>query len=152
MKEHRLERLYLAEYTLGDWYDENGVWVCKTLELPWKNNQRDDPRTPENEASCIPEGTYTVTKEKPIPPDDPQGRRFRPYGHFRIHNVPGRSGILVHRITFVKDLKGCIGVGNRLVDINKDGIPDMLESSKTLEHMYRTFPEVFKLRITYKRV
>lgn len=152
MIEHRIERTYTPNYTIGEWYDDNGIMICKTLELPWLDNKRDDPRTPENEASCIPEGVYTVTKEKPIPPDDPQGRRYRPYGHFRLHNVPGRSGILVHRITFVKDLKGCIGVGSKFSDINKDGVPDMLESSKTLESMYKSFPEVFKLRIEMKRV
>lgn len=152
MKTHRIERVYLATSTPGSWYDDQGVMTCKTLELPWRNNQRDDPNTKENEASCIPEGTYTVTKEKPILADDPQGRKFRPYGHFRIHNVKGRSGILVHRITYVKDLLGCIGVGSKFVDLNNDGVPDVVESGKTLEAMYQSFPDVFQLEITMKRV
>ena len=86
----------------------------------------------------------------PIPKDDPSGRKARAYRHFRLYAVPGRSGILIHRITYVKDLQGCIGVGNRFHDFNKDGVPDMAESSSALEWMADNLPEKLYLNITKK--
>lgn len=144
------ERVYLPTETLGSWYDENHEVLCKILELPWKDNQRN--------ISCFPEGRYRVTKEQPIPEDnlgttdvdESGGRRPRNYWHFRIHDVPGRSGILVHRITFVKDLLGCQGVGSRFVDLNKDGILDVEGSRKKLEWLVYTLPNEFYLNVTKK--
>jgi len=147
---HDIKRVRLASSSPGSWYDEKGNLVCKTLELPDRNNQRDNVNTPENEAGCINVGTYLVTKEEPIPANDPLGRKERPYGHFRLHNVPGRSGILVHRITYVKDLLGCIGTGGRFVDLNADGIPDVVESGKKLQWMYDNLPDKFWLRISWR--
>lgn len=141
--EHVIERVYLPTSTPGSWYDEKGQLVCKTLEPRWLNNQRDNKATEENDASCIPEGTYIVRKNPPKP--------SRNYGYFRFDHVEGRSGILVHRITYVKDLLGCIGVGGRHVDLNKDGIPDIVDSSKKLQWMYENLPEVFKLTIIERR-
>jgi hypothetical protein len=34
-----IERVYLPTETLGSWYID-GVMVTKTMELPWKENQR----------------------------------------------------------------------------------------------------------------
>lgn len=119
------------------------------MELPWRLNQR--------KISCIPEAVYRVTKEKPIPKDNPNtpqdesgGRKPRDYGHFRIHDVPNRSGVLVHRITFVKDLLGCIGVGGRFHDFNSDGVPDMADSSSKLQWMVENMPDEFELEISRK--
>ncbi|GIV35411.1 MAG: hypothetical protein KatS3mg031_2946 [Chitinophagales bacterium] len=133
-----LKRKYHDGYTLGTLY-VNDVEAAKTLELPWKENKRG--------ISCIPEGNYHVTKEAPIPQHDGDKRKPRPYWHFRVHDVPGRSGILIHRITFVKDLRGCIGVASRLWDINRDGIPDALESGKKLQWLVDNLPDKFELKI-----
>jgi len=129
-----LERVYLPTETLGSIYDENKQLICKTMELPDKGNARS--------ISCIPEGTYKVIKQLP--------KVGRDYPYFRLPSVPGRSGILIHKITFVKDLKGCIGVGGRFQDLNNDGVPDMVESGKTLQHMIDTLPDEFLLKITKK--
>lgn len=134
-----IKRTYKPEITTGD-FIVDGKLVAKTMELPWKNNQRG--------VSCIPEGEYLVTKEPPIPINDPNGKKERKYWHFRIHDVPNRSGILIHRITYVKDLRGCVGVGSKYVDLNKDGIPDVVESSITLQYLVDTLPDRFKLKIT----
>lgn len=137
-------------------YDSNGELICKTMELPWRNNVRDNPNTIENEASCIPEGVYIFEKQLP--------KADRPYGYFRARAIPGRSlnkfikdkfgssmsSILIHRITYVKDLLGCIGVGGRFHDFNKDGVPDMADSSSKLEWMYKNLPDVFELEIIKK--
>ena len=142
MEEFFIKRVYLQTETLGSWYTNKGLLICKTLELPWKDNQRS--------ISAIPEGRYRVTKEGPIPANDPSGRKQRDYGHFRLHDVPGRSGILVHKITYVKDLEGCLGVGGRFVDLNKDGVPDMADSGSKLEYMYQNLPDEFYLNIAEK--
>lgn len=150
MERYKIERVRLPNSSPGSWYSPSGELVCKTLELPDRGNRRDDRSTPENEASCINVGIYRVTKEAPIPANDPSGRKERLYGHFRLHDVQGRSGILVHRITYVKDLLGCIGVGGRFVDLNGDGTPDIVESGKKLQWMYENLPDEFELEIVWR--
>lgn len=136
-----VKRVYLDTHTLGSLY-KDGVLLCKTMELKWQGNRKG--------ISCIPEGEYLTTKEPPIPANDPQGRKERPYWHFRIHDVPNRSGILIHRITYVKDLQGCIGVGMEFKDLNKDGVLDMAGSTLALEKLVKELPDKFTLTITKK--
>lgn len=147
MEKYTIERVYLPTETLGSWYDKDRFLICKTLELPWRNNKSS---ADSSEASCVPEGTYKLRKQPP--------KESRPYGYFRFEYVGGRrvdpvtkmSHILVHRITYVKDLLGCIGVGSRFTDINKDGVPDMEASSVKLEWMYQNLPDEFLLEIKKK--
>ena len=65
--------------------------VCRTIELPWRNNQP--------QVSCIPEGRYAL-----------KGRYSSKYGnHLILHGVKGRSYILIHPANnALKELKGCI--------------------------------------------
>lgn len=130
----RIERVYLETETLGSLYVDD-VCVAKTLELPWKDNARS--------ISCIPEGTYTVVKE--------EFTDKHPYPHFRVLNVPGRSGILWHKITYVKDLKGCTGIGGQFVDLNSDRVPDMAQSGVTLQKLYEALPDRFECLYTKKK-
>jgi hypothetical protein len=136
-----VRRVYLDTHTLGSLY-KDGVMMCKTMELKWQGNRKG--------ISCIPEGDYLTTKEPPIPASDPQGRKERSYWHFRIHDVKGRSGILIHKITYVKDLQGCIGVGVDFKDINKDGVLDMAGSTLALEKLVKELPDKFTLTIRKK--
>lgn len=142
LQTYLLERVYLPTETLGSIYDPHAGLVAKSMELPWADNQ--------NNISCVPEGIYEVTKEPPIPANDPRGFKERKYWHFRFKSVPKRKGILIHKITYVKDLQGCIGVGGKFVDLNKDGVPDIADSTIALQHMVDTMPDVFKLRIVSK--
>ena len=128
-----IERVYLPTETLGSWY-VNGELVCKTLELPNKNNQRG--------ISCIPEGTYEVIREAES--------NHHKYPHFRILDVPDRDGILVHKITYVSGLKGCIGVGE-FKDLNGDKVPDMINSGVNLQKLYDMMPDRFNLIIRKKK-
>jgi len=146
MEKYTIERVYLPTETLGSWYDSKRIIICKTMELPWRENKS---AATSAEASCIPEGAYVVRKNPP--------KEDRPYGYFRFDYVPGRrvnalgkSHILVHRITYVKDLLGCIGVGSRFGDLNKDGVPDMEASGVKLEWMYKNLPDVFQIEIKKK--
>jgi hypothetical protein len=149
IERYKIERVKLPTETLGSLYSPKGELLAKTMELPWRDNKGSEDSS---KASCIPEGLYIVIKQPP--------KESRPYGYFRLKHVEGRtvdkvtgmSHILMHRITYVKDLLGCIGIGGAFSDLNKDGVPDMVESSKTLEKLYETLPEEFELLITLKPV
>jgi hypothetical protein len=127
-----LERVYLKDRTLGSLY-RNGELICKVLELPWKDNKR--------AISCIPEGIYRTIKQPP--------KESRPYKYFRLPNVPGRSGILIHRGTNPLHSKGCLLVGGRFKDIDTD-FPTLGESADKLTWMTENLPEEFELLITKK--
>lgn len=129
-----LPRVYLESETLGSMYLPDGTLLCKTLELPWKDNQHN--------ISCIYEGNHIVIKEAPKP--------GREYWHFRLPFVDGRSGILIHPMTYFWHSEGCLGVGSRFVDLNKDNIPDIVESKKKLQYMVDTLPDRFYLHIMKK--
>lgn len=117
-------------YTPGTFY-WNGEPMCRTLELPWKNNARN--------VSCIPTGKYYVIKQPP--------KQTRPYTHFRFMRVNKRDGILIHKITYVKDLRGCIGVGLVLNEDAKKGTCQMLHSTSAMELLARKLPETFIIDI-----
>lgn len=127
-----LERVYLADRTLGSIY-AGGELIAKALELPWKNNSRS--------ISCIPEGTYKVIKQPP--------KEGRNYPYFRLPNVPGRSGILIHRGTKPKDSLGCILVGSRLAQVNTNE-PIIESSGVKLQWMIDNLPDSFELEIKKK--
>jgi len=82
------------DFTFGEFITDDGDVLCKTIELPWKDNQHG--------ISCIPAGHYTAK------------RRFSPkhgYDLFGIENVPDRSDIEIHIGNFPKDSLGCVLVG-----------------------------------------
>jgi len=130
----RIERTYLSNVTFGSWMHDQKE-ICKTMEPPWKDNRKN--------ISCIPEGIYQVIKCKPT--------EKRPYEYLRLLNVPGRDGILVHRITWVKDLKGCIGVGKVLLPNGNHPAHKMIRSGEALSELISILPETFSLRIYEKQ-
>ena len=91
-------------YTFGRMLvrDETGTTVLGfrniyTLELPWRNNQK--------QVSCIPPGRYELEWY----PSTRHGMRYL------LRDVPNRAGILVHPGNFVYNSRGCIllGLGTR---------------------------------------
>lgn len=128
-----IKRIYLKGCTIGDLtVNDKGkvMFTCKTLELPWLNNMR--------KVSCIPEGKYTVVE-----------RTSEKYGrHFHITSVPNRSFILIHAGNFTKEILGCVLVGKKHTDINKDGITDVTDSRDTMADLLRILPEKFVINIT----
>lgn len=93
----------------------NGVFVCCTLELPWKDN------TPN--VSCFPTGMYEVHLE---------------YSHrynrklWEVKGVEGRSEIKFHIANFLTDLRGCVGVG-LYQSHDSDGQRSVLKSAKAFD-------------------
>jgi hypothetical protein len=89
-----LQRIYSGDdCTLGVLYSETMQRLCFTLEEPWHNNER--------KISCVPIGKY-----KCIPHNSEKFRNV-----WRLENVPGRDGILIHLGNTVADIEGCILVG-----------------------------------------
>lgn len=132
----RIKRWYrnLATYGDLDVINDAGsvVFSCKTLELPWRENKRS--------ISCIPEGEYEVIEMPPTPK--------RPYHYFWVQNVPGRTGILFHPGTYTSHIKGCILPGDRLTDLDVDGVLDVVNTAKTLKRLTDLLPGKFRLTIT----
>jgi len=95
---------------------------CKALELADKNNK---PRV-----SCIPADTYIVKWTKSPLFSILAGKAVFTY---EIQNVPKRSGIRMHPVTFFSQLLGCIGLGYSLKDINADGELDLTNSKKAIQ-------------------
>ena len=88
--ELELRRVYGQDGTSGTiWY--YGQKICESIELPWRNNQRN--------VSCIPEGRYLLqTQIHPV-----KGKQIVVCG------VPGRQGILIHAANdALLELRGCI--------------------------------------------
>ncbi len=126
-------RTYQPKQTIGQFYID-GIEFCKTLELQWLDNTRSK--------SCIPEGVYKVVKRL--------AHEKRKYNHFHITNVPGRSYILIHTGNYSSQILGCILVGDKHIDINKDGLLDVANSTATLQKLYDKMPTEFELVIRGK--
>lgn len=114
----------LPDRTLGRLlgYDRNieiGRWW--SLELPDRNNARN--------ISHIPAGVYKLTPE--VSPKLGQV--------LRVHDVPGRDGILIHAGNVPENTKGCILAGMLLLDLNSDGYLDCARSRTAMTELYGWF-------------
>ncbi|MEH0153665.1 DUF5675 family protein [Limibacter armeniacum] len=107
------------------------LFECRSLELPWLNNQQN--------ISCIPTGTYHCTLRT-------TGKYKNRAFHVTEKNgqeVKGRSGILIHSGTYNSHTKGCVLLGLDLSsDLNADGQLDVTYSAAAIELLV-------KLAITY---
>lgn len=93
-----------------------GNFSCKTLELSYRNNQRN--------VSCIPKGIYTA--KYTFSP------KFMKYT-YEIQDVHNRSGIRIHSGSTFYDILGCILLGTHYTDINGDQYADIANSKVTVE-------------------
>jgi len=102
----------------------NILFTCKTLELPWRNN--------EPKVSCIPTGNYRAIFRGANEGSGKYGNHYRilqPDGKTEVSN---RSFILIHNGNTFWDIKGCILIGVSHQDINKDGYCDVTASRPTM--------------------
>ena len=53
---------------------------------------------------------------------------------YLVKDVPGRSGIRIHSANFASQLLGCISLGSDFMDINKDGLKDVVNSRDTVKN------------------
>ena len=110
----------------------NKLFSCKTLELPWLDNKRNE--------SCIPLGNYKVSPR--------QSAKYNK--HFHIQDVPGRSFILIHIGNYKDQTRGCVLIGDKLADLNADGYKDVTSSKATLQKLLKVAPNGFDLTIKNK--
>lgn len=108
--------------------------TARTVELPWKDNQRN--------ISCIPPGKYPG-----------ELRTSEKYGlHVHIKKVPNRSYILIHPANFVRQLRGCIAPGKAHTDIDGDGYRDVTSSRDTVAEIVAALPQKFDVIIEEKNL
>lgn len=91
-------------------------FTCHTLELPWRDNERN--------ISCIPTGHYRCSEV-----DSPKFGKA-----YQIHDVPERSHILFHRGNWASEVKGCILLGSaRTIMANQEAV---LQSKITMDQFH----------------
>lgn len=91
--------------TLGDLFLDGGVFQCKTLELPWRDNAKGK--------SCLPVGTYIFKWRTDSP------KHGECYEMETDDEAPGRDHIQIHSANWAGDadkgkkcqLLGCIAPG-----------------------------------------
>lgn len=107
----------------------NGAtFTCDTLELSWKNNQKN--------VSCINKGLYDVKYTF--------SWTFKKFT-YELQKVLNRTGIRKHSGNYYTDIQGCILLGVNPKDINGDGQIDVTNSRNTI----KTF-EQFMGKTSYK--
>ena len=99
------------------------------LELPWRGNSK--------EISCIPTGTYKISPELTTS-----------LGWvLRLHNVPGRDGVLIHAGNYPRNTHGCILCAMTLDDIDGDGVADASRSRVATDRLRALITEPSELTI-----
>ena len=96
-------------------------FVCKTLELAWRNN--------ESNKSCIPKGEYPCKWTRSNRLSKLKGEDVYTY---EVLSVPDRAGIRIHSANYFFQLLGCISLGDLHKDINIDGYLDVIHSGATV--------------------
>lgn len=103
----------------------NGAPFCVTLERPAADFGNAHP--------CIPVGQYPVVLYH-----SPHFGRAMPL----LVGVPGRSGIEIHWGNYVRDFKGCIGVGTTRSTLPDGGLA-IWNSRETFDKLFAEIDAVF---------
>ena len=126
-----LQRQYFSSGTNGT-LSFNGKEICKTLELPWNENQR--------RISCIPEGIYKVRKRF--------SSKFK--WHLEVINVKNRELILFHPANdALKELNGCIAPVSELTGEGK-GIHSKVAFERLKETIFPYLEKGFVIELIIK--
>ena len=126
-----LYRAYFPTGTNGTLF-RSDRFLCHTIELPWKNNERS--------ISCIPEGCYKIVPRF--------SKRFQ--HHLLLKKVFGRSLILMHPANdALNELEGCIAPVTYLSGVGK-GVysTDALQKLLSIVYQAKDRKELVFLTIT----
>ncbi len=124
----KIERWYRPDCTLGILTYKD--FKCFTLELPWKDNERN--------VSCIPQASgYHGIKYISAKNGD----------CISIPNVINRDYIQIHSGNYTSQIEGCILVGDSIKFLNNDDVPDVTNSRKTLNKLLELLPNDFTIEI-----
>ncbi len=94
--------------------DKKPVFSSACIERGWRNNER--------QVSCVPTGQYPIVYEH-----SPRFQRHL----WELKNVPNRSECKIHPANNWYQLNGCIALGIKLKDIDRDGYIDVTSSRPT---------------------
>lgn len=126
---HRVEIVRLRDtgvQTLGRllvFENDSLVYQARTLEPSWLLN--------ESWVSCIPSGSYTLSKR--------HSSRYK--DHFEIRNVKDRSNILIHIGNYFRNTEGCVLVGTRFNYIDDNDHLDVVSSGQTIDKLNEILPD-----------
>lgn len=125
-----VKRAYFKDCTLSRVFAEG--FSAFGLELPWLGNAIN--------VSCIPEGVYKYE----IAPS----ARLNGKPAIWIQRVEERTAIQVHPGNYTDDILGCLVVGDRIMYLNSDSIPDVGNSVDTFEELLDSIPAKGTIRFT----
>jgi hypothetical protein len=128
MKKLRIKTWQMDDCTLG--ILTYGDFKCFTLELPWKNNELN--------VSCIPRALGYKGEKHQSPSNG---------SVIAINNVLNRTYIQIHSANFLRQLKGCIAVGDSIKFLDGDSLPDVTNSGATLSKLLKVLPDKFTIEI-----
>jgi hypothetical protein len=94
------------------------VYSWHSLEAGWKNNA----------GGCIPEGIYVAVREK-----SPKFGMFL----WEIYNVEGRNECKIHKGNYYRNFDGCVGIGQTLADLDKDGKVDITNTNDSITELMK---------------
>ena len=134
-----LESLKMEKLKIKTWQMDDctlgiltyGDFKCFTLELPWKNNERN--------VSCIPRALGYKGEKHQSPANGPV---------IAINNVLNRTYIQIHSANFLRQLKGCIAVGDSIKFLDGDSLPDVTNSKNTLKALLAVLPDNFMIEVS----
>ena len=112
-------------------------YFCDTLERPDLNNQEN--------ISCVPAGRYEVQMLNS--PHFANARKLDICLLPHIINVPNRTNIMIHPVSTVNELEGCVGIG-------KNSAPGILTESREISDKLNAtlIAELRPVRITISDV
>lgn len=99
--------------TLVATYKDGTKFTCDTLELSWKENAHN--------ISSIPTGVYSCSVQL-----------YHSEKRYELASVPNRTGIFMHEGNYYTNSLGCILLGVKPSDINKDGQIDITSTVVTV--------------------
>ena len=131
-----LRQEHSDKQTLGYLYivdNEEILFSCNTLELPWKDNQ--------SNISCVPIGEYKCVLE--------YSNRFE-RDLWELKDVPNRSECKFHSANYFKQLNGCIALGDSIKDIDGDGYKDITNSVETMRKFHNVLNFLKEIQLIIK--
>ena len=126
---------FTNDCTLGSLWDGDQV-ICKTLELPWRQNEKN--------VSCIPCGVYTVRPHF--------SKRYQHCYAFDDEETAPRTKIRIHGGNWASDTRGCVlpGRGYEQMYLKGSFRVAVSRSNTTLDMLLDEYPDGFMLRILGK--
>jgi len=107
------------------------LFTSLSLERGWNDNK--------SNISCIPlGGPYKVVLEH-----SPKFNKLL----WEIKGVPNRSECKFHTANYWRELNGCIALGTRPADIDRDGYIDITSSSSIMEEFHKALQGYKEVRL-----